>query len=47
VVADLIIDDDLTVPGVHAPLYGDEVDWVAELAALDSEDGVEVRRVRL
>jgi hypothetical protein len=47
VVADLIIDDDLTVPGVHAPLYGDEVDWDAELAALDAEDGVEVRRVRL
>lgn len=47
VVADRIICDDLTVPDVYALLYGDEVDWDAELAALDAEEGVEVRRVRL
>jgi hypothetical protein len=47
VVADLIIDDDLTVPDVYALLYRDEVDWDIELATRDAEDGLEVRRIRL
>jgi hypothetical protein len=39
---DPIICTNLTVPDVYALLYGDEVDWDAELAALTAEDGDEV-----
>jgi hypothetical protein len=45
-VDDSIIREDLTVPDVSALLYGDEVDWDAELAALEAEDGVEDEAAR-
>jgi hypothetical protein len=41
-VADSIIRTDITVPDVYALLYGDEVDWDAELADLEAEDGIDV-----
>jgi hypothetical protein len=45
-VDDAIIREDLTVPDVYALLYGDEVDWDAELAALEAEDDVEDEAAR-
>jgi hypothetical protein len=37
-VSDTIISGDLSVADVYALLYGDEVDWDDELAALEAED---------